>query len=156
MTENLIENRVMFSSIGLPGLNGFVGEFLILLGTFETSQTFAVLAALGVILGAVYMLWLYQRLMFGDVTQAETRGLPDLSAREVALMVPIIVLMFWIGVYPNTFLRKMDASSAHLFEQTRVKSKQAACGVRSKECGVRSAEGVVLRAAQALRGGQTP
>ncbi|MGQ4807185.1 NADH-quinone oxidoreductase subunit M [Candidatus Entotheonellaceae bacterium PAL068K] len=147
---------VMFSSIGLPGLNGFVGEFLILLGTFETSQTFAVLAALGVILGAVYMLWLYQRLMFGDVTQAENRVLTDLSAREVTLMVPIIVLMFWIGVYPNTFLRKMDASSAHLLEQIRVKSEQAACGVRRTACAGQRAEAAVLRAAPALRGGQTP
>jgi NADH-quinone oxidoreductase subunit M len=111
---------VMFSSIGLPGLNGFVGEFLILLGTFEASRGFAVLAALGIILGAVYMLWLYQRMMFGDITHSENRKLTDLSGREIALMVPILILIFWIGIYPNTFLRKTDAASKHLLEQMRV------------------------------------
>jgi NADH-quinone oxidoreductase subunit M len=112
---------VMFSSIGLPGLNGFVGEFLILLGAFETQRVFAVLAALGVILGAVYMLWLYQRLVFGDITHEANRRLTDLSGREIALLAPMVVLMFWIGIYPGTFLRRMDAASAHLFEQVRGK-----------------------------------
>jgi NADH-quinone oxidoreductase subunit M len=112
---------VMFSSIGLPGLNGFVGEFLILLGAFETQRVFAVLAALGVILGAVYMLWLYQRMIFGDITHEANRRLTDLSGREMALLVPIVVLIFWIGIYPGTFLRQTDAASAHLFEQMRGK-----------------------------------
>ena len=111
---------VMFSSIGLPGLNGFVGEFLILLGTFETNKLFATLAALGIILGAVYMLWMYQRVMYGEITHDANRRLTDMSAREIALMVPIIVLMFWIGIYPGTFLRRMDKSSAHLLEQVRL------------------------------------
>ena len=112
---------VMFSSIGLPGLNGFVGEFLILLGAFETQRVFAVLAALGVILGAVYMLWLYQRMMFGEITHEANRRLTDLCGREIALLVPIVLLMFWIGIYPGTFLRKMDTASAHLLEQMRIK-----------------------------------
>jgi NADH-quinone oxidoreductase subunit M len=112
---------VMFASIGLPGLNGFVGEFLILLGAFETQRVFAVLAALGVILGAVYMLWLYQRMMFGDITHEANRRLTDLSGREIALLVPMVLLMFWIGIYPGTFLRQTDAASAHLFEQMRGK-----------------------------------
>ncbi len=107
----------MFSSIGLPGLNGFVGEFLILLGTFEAHRIFAVFAAIGIILGAVYMLWMYQRVMYGEVTHEANRKLKDMNGREIALMIPIIVLMFWIGIYPNTFLRKMDKSSAHLLEQ---------------------------------------
>jgi NADH-quinone oxidoreductase subunit M len=111
---------VMFSSIGLPGLNGFVGEFLILLGTFEANKLFATLAALGVILGAVYMLWMYQRVMYGEITHDANRRLTDMSAREIALMVPIVVLMFWIGIYPGTFLRRMDKSSAHLLEQVRL------------------------------------
>jgi NADH-quinone oxidoreductase subunit M len=128
---------VMFSSIGLPGLNGFVGEFLILLGTFETSRLFAVLAAVGIILGAVYMLWMYQRVVFGEMTHAENRHLTDLSGREIALMVPIVVLMFWIGIYPSTFLRKMDASSAHLLEQMRVKQVLAACEMPHGECDMR-------------------
>lgn len=107
----------MLSSIGLPGLNGFVGEFLILLGTFEVHRVFAVLAAIGIILGAVYMLWMYQRVMYGEVTHEANRQLRDMNGREIALMIPIVVLMFWIGIYPNTFLRKMDKSSAHLIEQ---------------------------------------
>jgi NADH-quinone oxidoreductase subunit M len=110
---------VMFSSIGLPGLNGFVGEFLILLGTFETYRTFAVFAALGIILGAVYMLWMYQRVMYGEVTHHANWQLNDMNGREIALMIPIVVLIFWIGIYPSTFLRKMDKSSMHLIEQMR-------------------------------------
>lgn len=127
---------VMFASIGLPGLNGFVGEFLILLGTFEASRGFAILAALGIILGAVYMLWLYQRLMFGDITHPENRTLTDLSGREIALMVPILILLFWIGIYPNTFLRKTDASSKHLLEQMRVKRELAVQPTRQPPAGV--------------------
>jgi NADH-quinone oxidoreductase subunit M len=109
----------MFSSIGLPGLNGFVGEFLILLGTFEVHRLLAILAAIGIILGAVYMLWMYQRMMYGDVTHDVNRQLRDMNGREIALMIPIVLLMFWIGIYPNTFLRKMDQSSAHLIEHMR-------------------------------------
>jgi NADH-quinone oxidoreductase subunit M len=109
----------MFSSIGLPGLNGFVGEFLILLGTFEVHRIFAILAAIGIILGAVYMLWMYQRVMYGDVTHDANRQLSDMNGREIALMIPIVLLMFWIGIYPNTLLRKMDQSSASLIEQMR-------------------------------------
>lgn len=110
---------VMFSSIGLPGLNGFVGEFLILLGTFEFSRSLAVWAALGIILGAVYMLWMYQRVMYGEITHEANRHLSDLSAREIALLVPMVVMMFWIGIYPSTFLRPMDASTAHLLTQMK-------------------------------------
>jgi NADH-quinone oxidoreductase subunit M len=110
---------VMFSSIGLPALNGFVGEFLILLGTFEVNTTFAIFAATGIILGAVYMLWMYQRVMYGSITHPENERLTDLNGREIALMVPILILMFWIGCHPGTFLRKMDASSAHLLDQIR-------------------------------------
>jgi NADH-quinone oxidoreductase subunit M len=109
----------MFSSIGLPGLNGFVGEFLILLGTFEAHRIFAILAAIGIILGAVYMLWMYQRVMYGEVTHDANRQLSDMNGREIALMIPIVLLMFWIGIYPNTLLRKMDQSSAYLIEQMR-------------------------------------
>ncbi|AFM25436.1 NADH-quinone oxidoreductase subunit M [Desulfomonile tiedjei] len=97
------------SSIGLPGLNGFVGEFLILLGTFKVYPVYAVLAASGVIFAAVYMLWMFQRVMFGKVTNPKNLGLPDLSAREVLVLVPILVFVVWIGVYPNTFLQPMAA-----------------------------------------------
>jgi NADH-quinone oxidoreductase subunit M len=95
------------SSIGLPGLNGFVGEFLILLGTFKVYPVYAVLAASGVIFAAVYMLWMFQRVMFGKITNPKNLGLPDLSAREVLVLMPILVFVVWIGVYPNTFLAPM-------------------------------------------------
>jgi NADH-quinone oxidoreductase subunit M len=129
---------MMFSSIGLPGLNGFVGEFLILLGTFEYNRCFAILAASGIILGAVYMLWMYQRVMYGEITHEENRHLSDLSYREIALLVPVVLMIVWIGVYPNTFLRPMDASTAHLLEQMQMKKTMVAqpCdSVRQAECG---------------------
>ena len=117
---------VMFASIGLPGLNGFVGEFLILLGAFEFNRGFAVVAALGMILSAVYMLWMYQRVMYGEVTHEANRSLRDLSAREITLLAPLVLLMFWIGIYPSTFLRPTDAASAHLLEQVRSRAVLAA------------------------------
>jgi NADH-quinone oxidoreductase subunit M len=107
---------VTLSSIGLPGLNGFVGEFLILLGTFKANKAFAVLGATGVILAAIYMLWMFQRVMFGGVTIEENRKIPDMNLREIAYMLPIIVFIVWIGVYPQPFLRKMDASVKNLIQ----------------------------------------
>jgi NADH-quinone oxidoreductase subunit M len=98
------------SSIGLPGLNGFVGEFLVILGAFETARVFAILAATGVILSAVYMLWMFQRVMFGEVTKEENLVLKDLSPREWAVLLPVLALIVWIGVHPDPFLRTMDVS----------------------------------------------
>ncbi len=101
---------VTLSSIGFPGLNGFVGEFLILLGAFKKNVVMAVFAASGVILAAVYMLWMLKRALFGPLDKEENKCLKDLTAREIAVLVPIVVLIVWIGVYPQTFLRKMDRS----------------------------------------------
>ena len=101
---------VTFSSIGLPMLNGFVGEFLILLGAFDANLTFAVVAASGVILSAVYMLWMYQRVIFGEVTNPKNKKLADLDFREKLVLLPLVVLIFWMGIYPESFLRKMDTS----------------------------------------------
>jgi NADH-quinone oxidoreductase subunit M len=95
---------VMLSSIGLPGTNGFVGEFLVLLGAFRANWHWAAWAASGVILGAVYMLWMYQRVMFGPVTHAENSSLKDLSLRERLVFAPLIILIFWMGVMPQPFL----------------------------------------------------
>ncbi len=114
---------VTLSSIGLPGLNGFVGEFLILLGTFLKSKVFGVLAASGVILAAVYMLWMFQRVMFGKLDNPENQSLTDLTKREIAVLVPIVIFVVLIGVYPNAFLRKMEPTVKHLIET--VQSKQA-------------------------------
>lgn len=91
------------SSIGLPGLNGFVGEFLILFGTFKVDPTLAVFASTGVVLGAVYMLTLCKRFLFGPLVHEENSSIRDLTAREVITLAPIVVLMVWIGLYPNSF-----------------------------------------------------
>jgi len=104
------------SSVGLPGLNGFVGEFLILLGTWgppgspATNQWAAVLGATGVILGAVYLLWMFQRMMQGPLDNPENKKLLDLSPREITTLVPLVVMMFWIGIQPSTFLGMFDAA----------------------------------------------
>ncbi len=114
---------VTFSSIGLPGTNGFVGEFLILVGAFESElRVFTVFATTGVILAAVYMLWMFQRVMMGKVTNPKNENLKDLSVRELAVMLPLVLFIFWIGFYPNTFLEKMNPSLDNLINQ--VKEKQ--------------------------------
>jgi NADH-quinone oxidoreductase subunit M len=102
---------VTLSSIGLPGLNGFVGEFLILLGAFKTNPIYATVAATGVIFAACYMLWMFQRVMFGEVTNEKNKELQDLSCREIAIFVPLLLFIVWIGVYPSTFLEKTKAST---------------------------------------------
>ena len=102
---------VTLSSIGLPGLNGFVGEFLILLGTFQVNKIYATIAATGVIFAACYMLWMFQRVVFGKVTNDKNKDLKDLSWREIAIFAPLILFIIWIGVYPSTFLDKTKAST---------------------------------------------
>jgi NADH-quinone oxidoreductase subunit M len=101
---------VTLSSIGLPGTNGFVGEFLILLGAFRSNVVYGVLGATGVILGAAYMLWMFQRVMFGKITRPENEKLKDLNAREITILVPMVIMIFLMGIYPKLFFSKMDAS----------------------------------------------
>jgi NADH-quinone oxidoreductase subunit M len=104
----------VLSSVGLPGLNGFIGEFLILAGTFQTHPVAATIAASGVILAAIYLLWLVQKVFFGPITIEENRNIPDIAWNEIAAVVPLVVFMVWIGVHPNTFLKKMEPSVKHL------------------------------------------
>ncbi|MGQ9655383.1 MAG: NADH-quinone oxidoreductase subunit M [Thermodesulfobacteriota bacterium] len=113
------------SSIGLPGLNGFVGEFLILLGTFLVNKTYAVIAATGVIFAAVYMLWMYQRVFFGALTNPKNYKLSDLNLREAVVLIPLVIAIAWIGVYPKPFLQRMEPSVAHLLHQVKAKSEMA-------------------------------
>jgi NADH-quinone oxidoreductase subunit M len=115
---------ICLSSIGLPGLNGFIGEFLILLGAFRMSPWVSAIAATGVILAAVYLLWMFQRVMYGPITSDKNRGLPDLTPREFWTLAPVLVFILWIGVYPNTFLRKLDAPVSELLR--RVESRTMA------------------------------
>jgi NADH-quinone oxidoreductase subunit M len=114
----------MFSSIGLPGLNGFIGEFLILVGAFKTNYVWAVFAVLGIILGAAYMLWAFQRVMFGELDKPENERISDCNGREVAYMVPIVILMIWIGVYPKPYLKSMEASVSYWLNQVQRASVQ--------------------------------
>jgi NADH-quinone oxidoreductase subunit M len=98
---------VMFSSIGLPGLNGFVGEFLILLGAFSVTPLWTAAAATGVILGAIYMLWMVRRVIFGPLANPENQKLTDLNGREILILAPILALIVLMGVYPQPFLDRM-------------------------------------------------
>jgi NADH-quinone oxidoreductase subunit M len=113
---------VALSSLGLPGLNGFVGEFLILVGTFQRSPWLAALATSGIIFAAVYLLWMYQRVIFGDLTHEANKGLRDLTTREWAVLVPVVALIVWIGVYPAAFTGKTEATVEALIAQVQAKT----------------------------------
>jgi NADH-quinone oxidoreductase subunit M len=113
---------VTLSSIGLPGTNGFVAEFLVLIGSFKTVPWATTIAAIGVILGAAYMLWAIQRLLYQKLDKPENASLTDLNTRELALLVPILVCILWLGVYPKPVLRRMEASSSNLVQQVESKA----------------------------------
>jgi len=109
------------ASIGLPGMAGFIGEFMILFGTFGSTtlahgRLMAILAATGVVLGAIYMLWMYQRVFLGKLANEKNKGLPDLSVREIVIMVPIVVFIFWLGVQPGLILDKIETSIDQVLE----------------------------------------
>jgi NADH-quinone oxidoreductase subunit M len=109
----------MLSSAGLPLLNGFIGEFTILQGAFEASRTWAAFAVTGVIFGAAYLLWLYQRTMLGEITNDKNRGLPDLSLREMAVFVPLILWAVWIGVYPKPYFDVLRTPVTEIVQRVR-------------------------------------
>jgi NADH-quinone oxidoreductase subunit M len=109
---------VSLSSIGLPGTNGFVGEFLVLLGAFQTYPWAATIATTGVIFAAAYLLWALQRIIYQRLDKPENEGLKDLTPREYAIVVPIIVMILWIGVYPKPFLHRIEASVEYFVEHS--------------------------------------
>jgi NADH-quinone oxidoreductase subunit M len=136
---------VMFSSAGLPGTNGFVGEFLILVGTFRQAalglQPYAIVAGAGVVLGALYLLWMYQRVMQGPVrvpvaasndpgSQEHAMHLSDIKAREIAMLVPIVVLILWIGIYPKPFLDRTATSINQVGQQVAAANNTLLAGGR--------------------------
>jgi NADH-quinone oxidoreductase subunit M len=144
------------SSIGLPTLNGFIGEFLILQGAFAHSIMWAAFAASGVVLGAAYMLYLYQRTMFGKVENPKNEKLPDLSLREFATFAPLIVLAVWIGLYPKPFLDRLQTSVQHVVLRVSPEytNAYAECNPTPKPEQLASAAGQFLAAAPCGPDGQ--
>ena len=134
----------VLSSVGLPGLNGFVGEYLILLGAFEAIPFWAVVGVTGVIFGAIYLLMATRKMLYGPVVHEENRALSDLNTREVALMVPVVALIVWIGVKPSYFMDRTEASIAQVVERID----------RAREAQ-RVADLGTPAAAPAARGGET-
>jgi len=110
-------SMLLLASVGLPGTAGFVGEFLVLVGVFQVNTWVAALAATGLILGAAYMLYLYRRVIFGQLTKDSLKAILDMSPREIAVFAPLVVLVVWMGVYPAPFLDVMHASVANLTTQ---------------------------------------
>jgi len=129
------------ASIGLPGLAGFVGEFMILFGTFSSQavahgRLLAILAATGVVLGAIYMLWMYQRVFLGKLTNEKNRGLADLSLREMFVLVPLVVFMFWLGVQPGLVLDRLELS----IEKVMAPLALAPADHHARQADIRSAD----------------
>ena len=120
------------ASVGLPATSGFVGEFLILMGAFEASTWLAAFAATGLILGAAYMLYLYRRVIFGVMDKEALKQILDLSPREIAIFAPLIILVFWMGIYPSTFLDIMSVSVDHLISNYKVALGDAGVAVAAR------------------------
>ena len=122
------------SSIGLPGTNGFVGEFLVLIGAFRTQPVLTLIATTGVIFAAAYMLWAIQRVLFNPLARPENQGLRDLNRREVLIMAALVVPMVWIGLYPAPILRRVEPSAYRFVQEvearTGVRTARAAAGER--------------------------
>ena len=144
------------SSIGLPALNGFIGEILILQGVFVVNKMWAAVAASGIVLGAAYMLWLYQRTMFGKVENPKNEHLKDLNLREFATFVPLIILAVWIGLYPAPFLNRLTTSVDRVVARVNTvyapKNAQAGAAGAAKtaaDCGQTGAAGTQVAAASA-------
>jgi NADH-quinone oxidoreductase subunit M len=116
---------VTFSSIAVPGTNGFVGEFLVLLGSFRTAPIMTVIAATAVIFAAGYLLWAIQRILFNPLDKPENEHIPDLNARELLLMVPLIICIVWLGVYPTPVLQRMEGAAQRFVTVVQARSAQA-------------------------------
>ncbi|MBM4167447.1 MAG: NADH-quinone oxidoreductase subunit M [Ignavibacteria bacterium] len=127
---------VTLSSAGLPGLNGFVGEFLILLGAFKSTllanKAYAILSATGVILAAVYLLWMYQRVIFGNITNEKNKSLVDLSMREIFVLALPLIFIVWLGIYPSTFMKLSSTASKVVVEKIHGMTNMAHAKTQSR------------------------
>jgi len=110
---------VALSSIGVPGTNGFVGEFLVLVGSFRAFPLATIIATTGVIFAAGYLLWALQRMLYGPLTHDENKNMPDLSRREVLVLAPLVACIVWIGLYPKPILDRIERSAGGLVEDIR-------------------------------------
>jgi NADH-quinone oxidoreductase subunit M len=116
---------VSLSSVGLPGTNGFVGEFLVLLGTFRTHPVAAVLGTVTVVFAAAYLLWALKRMLYGPITKPENQALTDLTRREYFVLAPLLVVILWLGLFPGPVLRRMEPSSRRFIELVRLRAPEA-------------------------------
>jgi NADH-quinone oxidoreductase subunit M len=130
------------SSIGLPTLNGFIGEFLILQGVFTANKMWAAFAASGIVLGAAYMLYLYQRTMFGKIENPKNEHLHDLNHREFATFAPLLVLAVWMGLYPAPFINRLKSSVDHIVSRVNADYRVACGGGAPAATAVADATGV--------------
>ena len=112
---------VTFSSIGVPGTNGFVGEFMVLIGSFRTEPVLALIATTVVIISACYLLWAIQRILFNSLDKPENEHIPDLNRRELAVMIPLVACIVWLGVYPAPVLRRMETAATHFVTQVNAR-----------------------------------
>jgi NADH-quinone oxidoreductase subunit M len=105
------------ASVGLPGTSGFIGEFLVMAGTFQANTWVAALITTGIILGAAYMLWLYRRVIFGELTKEGLKNILDLDRREVMVFAPLVAMVLWMGIYPSSFFGVMEPAVDKLIHQ---------------------------------------
>jgi NADH-quinone oxidoreductase subunit M len=120
----------MLASVGLPGTNGFIGEFLLFLGIFKANTFYAVIACSGTVFGAIYMLWMYQRSFFGPLEKEENKKLPDMNVREFGYLIPLIVLIFVMGLFPQYFIKKFNKTTINFINT--VKSNHAVTMILDK------------------------
>ena len=113
---------VALSSIGLPGTNGFISEFLVMVGSFKTVPVATTFSALGVILAAAYLLWALQRILYNPLDKPANEQLTDLNWREIGLMAPLVFMILWMGIYPTPVLSRMEASVGHFVQQVEAKA----------------------------------
>jgi NADH-quinone oxidoreductase subunit M len=128
---------VSLSSIGLPGTNGFIGEFLVLLGAFRTHPVLATVATTGVIFAAAYLLWAIQRILFNPLDKKENEHISDLNARELLLLAPLVACIVWLGVYPAPVLRRMEASATRVVTLVETRAAEARAAAAAQTVGMR-------------------